>query len=63
MEDYSWDLDKKDPMVIVIFCNGKRVMSLFLGEAMESAGREEIMKHVAEIENSPWIRTWHKVTP
>jgi hypothetical protein len=60
MTEYSWDLDEQDPMLINIFHRGTKVMCLFLGEAMEAAGRKEIMQHVAEIENSPWIRKWHE---
>lgn len=33
--------------------------TIFLGEAMESAGRESVMRHIDEIERSPWIRSWH----
>jgi hypothetical protein len=57
-DDYGWDLDPNDKMIIVIKKNGTRVMSLFLGEAMESAGRKNILKHVKECDNSPWLRCW-----
>lgn len=57
-DEYGWDLDEKDKMIIVIKKNGVRVMSLFLGEAMESAGRKNIMKHVRECDRSPWIKKW-----
>ncbi len=60
MENYSWDMDDKNPMVIVIKKDGVRILSIFVGEAMESAGRRAIMKHVKECDNSPWIHSWHK---
>lgn len=58
--EYSWDLDEEDPMVINVFHHGRKVMSLFMGEAMESAGRVAVMNHVAAIESTPWIRGWHE---
>lgn len=57
-EEYGWDLDSNDKMIIVIKRHGVRVMSLFLGEAMESAGRKNIMKHVKECDKSPWLKKW-----
>lgn len=55
----EWNLSETDPMVIVIKYNGVRAMSISLHEAMESAGRKAIMKHVRECDNSPWLRKWH----
>ena len=57
-DKYGWDLSKTDPMIIEITFMGQKVMSLFLGEAMESAGRQAIMKHVKECDNSPWLHKW-----
>ena len=54
----GWTQDDKDPMIIVINYNGKRVMSISLCEAMEYAGRHAIMKHVAECDRSPWLHRW-----
>lgn len=59
-DDYSWDLDPTDKMRIVIKHRGLRVMSLFLGEAMKSAGRKNIMDHVRECDRSPWLHNWTK---
>jgi Uri superfamily endonuclease len=58
-DGYGWDLSKTDPMIIEIKFNGQKVMSLFLGEAMESAGRRAIMRHVKECDNSHWLKKWH----
>lgn len=35
-------------------------MHFFLGEAMELAGRQNIMRHVKECDSQPWIDTWHE---
>ena len=58
-DGYTWDLDPDDRMIIVIKFNGNRIMSIYLGEAIESAGYHAIMKHIEEIKRSPWIRSWH----
>jgi hypothetical protein len=58
-DEYTWNLSKKDPMIIEINFNGLRVMSLFMGEAMELAGRHRVMEHVKECDRSPWLRQWH----
>jgi len=58
--EYSWDLDENDPMIINVFHNGKKVMCLFIGEAMESAGREAIMEHVRVCDSTPWLKNWHR---
>jgi hypothetical protein len=59
VDDYTWDLDPEDCMKIVIKKNGVRLFSIFLGEAMESAGRRAIMKHVRVCDNTPWLKKWH----
>lgn len=53
----TWDVD--DNFHIVIFDKGVEVMRLFIGEALESVGRELTEDHIREIERSPWITTWH----
>lgn len=58
-DNYSWDLSEKDPMIIEIRKGGVKIFSIFIGEAMESAGRRAIMKHVRECDSSPWIHKWH----
>ena len=60
MLEYSWDVDKNDPMIITVMHRGERVLRIFIGEAMEYAGRRNVMKHVAECDRSPWITTWER---
>ena len=66
MNRIIWDIDKQEPMHIRIWASSDDyelklppMATIFLGEAMESAGREAVMQHIAEIERSPWIRSWH----
>lgn len=66
MNKIIWNIDKEDPMKISIWASSDDydsklppMASIFLGEAIESAGRESVMQHIAEIERSPWIRAWH----
>lgn len=61
-QGYRWDLDPDDPMVIVIRKDDVVVMRIFLGEAMEGAGKFRVMKHVEECNRSPWIDSWHNGT-
>lgn len=56
---YGWDNDNDNPMRINITCNGGVVMHFFLGEAMENAGRNEVMSHVRECDSSPWLGVWY----
>ncbi len=58
-DNLSWDLSEIDNMIIVVKYNGVRVMGISLHEAVESAGRKAIMKHVRECDRSPWLRKWH----
>lgn len=60
MDTYSWDIDEENPMRIDIKKDGEKLFSIFLGEAMEAAGRHAVMRHVKECENSPWIDRWHE---
>jgi hypothetical protein len=55
----SWNIEENS-MIIKIKYNDKVIMNIFVGEAMEIIGRKETMKHVTEIENTPWIKNWHK---
>lgn len=59
-DGYSWDLDSKDPMIMVIKYHGSTIMRIFLGEAIESAGRARVMAHVRECDRSPWLHKWRE---
>lgn len=61
-----WNIDRDDPMHIKIWASlddynagASPMANIFLGEAIESAGRGPVMQHIEEIERSPWIRSWH----
>ena len=58
IQEYSWDLDPTDPMIILFKHNGNVVQRVFLGEAMEMAGKTAVMKHVNICNNTPWHITW-----
>lgn len=58
-QGYSWDLDPKDNMVMVITNNGETILRIFLGEVMESAGKTAVMKHVNVCNNTPWLTKWN----
>jgi hypothetical protein len=46
-------------MIILFKHNSKVVQRVFLGEAMEMAGKTAVMKHVNACNNTPWLITWH----
>jgi hypothetical protein len=56
--EYSWNIEGGSPFIQIMY-NGEEVMNIFIGEAIEIAGREVVMKHIQEIERTPWIRNWH----
>jgi hypothetical protein len=57
MEEYSWS---QEEMIVVIKRNGITVMKLSLHEAIESAGYNNIMKHVRECNRTPWLKRWQE---
>lgn len=66
MHDPVWEIDPEDRMMILIWASEEDYraktqpsMRIYLGEAMESAGRIPVMEHIEEIERSPWIYRWH----
>ena len=62
--DLAWDLSPDNPMILEVKVRGtgQVLMRIFLGEAMEAAGQEAVMAHVAECDRSPWITSWHQNT-
>ena len=62
--DLTWDLSNDNPMILEVKVRSTKqtIMRIFLGEAMESAGREAVMAHVAECDRSQWITSWHQNT-
>ena len=53
----SWDINPGS-MIIEIKYKGQRVMGIFLGEAMETAGRKAIMRHVKECDSCTYLKYW-----
>jgi len=66
MHDPVWEIDPEDRMMIHIWASSEDHdrgaeprMRIYLGEAIESAGRIPVMAHIEEIERTPWIYRWH----
>jgi hypothetical protein len=55
--NYGWGMSEQK-MCIDIKDGDKILFSIFIGEAMENAGRNNVMKHVRECDNSPWLKDW-----
>jgi len=58
--EYSWDQDPNDPMYVIFRHQDKIVLRGFLGEAIEQAGRKNIMQHVAECDRTTWLTKWQE---
>lgn len=59
-EEYSWDLDPDDKMIIVIKHHGKKLFSISLCEAIESSSRRKVLAHVRECDRTPWLKNWQQ---
>ena len=59
-DDYTWENDKDDPMIVVVKRQGQPLMRFFIGEAMEGAGRKRVMAHVRECDHSSWLKEWRE---
>ena len=57
-DNYSWENDPDDPMIILIKCHGDVIMRFSMYEAIENAGRQRIMAHVHECDHTPWLTEW-----
>jgi len=62
-----WDLLPDNRMIVGIWATEAAklagqdpAMTFFLGEAIENAGRKNVMKHVKECNSSPWLRNWNQ---
>ncbi len=58
--EFAWNMHPTDSMSIVIYHWGKPVMCFSLHEALESSSRREIIKHIIECDNTPWLEKWQK---
>lgn len=62
--DPTWTIDPADSMCVLIFKNHydyeakKPMMRISVEEIIESAGRKNVMKHVKECDNTPWLLKW-----
>jgi hypothetical protein len=55
--EYSWDITA--PMVITITHFGKEIMRISANEIIESCSRKDVLNHVRECDNTPWLKRWN----
>lgn len=62
-QNIVWDIDPTDSMRIRVFdrITDETILRIFLGEAIEMAGRTPVLRHVEVCERSTW-KTWHEDT-
>jgi hypothetical protein len=58
--EWAWNLHPTDKMSIVIYHWSKPVMRFSLCEAIESSSRNEVLKHIVECDNTPWLKAWQE---
>lgn len=56
--EWAWNIHPTNKMSIIVYHWSKPVLSLFLGEAIEASSRNEILKHIVECDNTPWLKSW-----
>lgn len=59
MKNLSWSVEP-GTMHIKIKDSGVEVMRIFIGEAIELAGRKNVMEHVDACDHSPWLKDWQR---
>lgn len=59
-QQFLWNMHPTDPMAIVIYHWGEPVMCISLHEAIESSSRSEVIKHIIECDNTPYLHRWQK---
>ncbi len=60
IDGYHWDLDPQDPEKIVVYNSGKRIMGIYIGEAIQGMGRKRTMSIVKELDDCGYITSWQK---
>ena len=58
--EWAWNMHPMDRMSMVVYHWGQPVMILSLHEAIESASRNEVLQHVIECDNTPWLTRWQE---
>lgn len=56
--EFAWEMHPTDPMCMVIYHWSQPVMMLSVHEAIESSSRTEVIKHIIECDNTPWLTRW-----
>jgi hypothetical protein len=60
MREYYWDIDPNDASCVVIYNYGKKVMSLYMGEAIQGMGRKLTMDIVRDLDSCHYIKSWQQ---
>ena len=58
--EYSWNTDPNDAENIAIYHHGKKVMSLYMGEAIQGMGRKLTMNIVRDLDSCHYIKSWQQ---
>jgi hypothetical protein len=58
--EWAWNIHPNDKMSIVIYHWGDPVMCFSLCEAIESSSRNQVLQHIVECDNTPWLTSWQE---
>lgn len=59
-QEFLWNMHPTKTMSVVVYHWGKPVMCFSMHEAIESCPRNEVIKHIVECDNTPWLHRWQK---
>jgi hypothetical protein len=62
---YTWRIKDDDPMILEVLDSktDSVLMRIYVGAILEASGRTAILEHCMELENSPWVDSWHETDP
>lgn len=58
--DYAWDNDPDEPEFICVYHYGKRILRMYIEDAIQNMGRKRTMKIVHELDRCDYIKDWQK---
>lgn len=62
----QWDISPSDPMIVKVWESDAAqrqgdapLLSMFVGEIIEAAGRRNVMQHVKHCDQCAWLTNWN----
>lgn len=58
--EYTWDNDPNEPQFICVYHYGKKIMRMYLEEAIQGMGRKRTLDLVRNLDRCDYIKDWQK---